>query len=112
VNTLYVIDGPLKGNSFTLNIGTISIARSPDNDICVSDIGASRRHAKLIKKNNNIFIEDVSSFQGVYIDEERIEKGQEVELKKDNILMIGGTVFSFQKEPARAKVAEAYVEAL
>ncbi len=110
MNTLYVIDGPLKGNSFALNDGTTSIGRAPDNDICVSDIGASRRHARLIKKDNNLFIVDVSSFQGVYIDGERIEKGQEVELKEDNILMIGSTVLSFQKEPSRAGVAEPHVE--
>lgn len=110
MNTLYVIDGPLKGSSFTLNDGTTTIGRSPDNDICVSDFGASRHHAKFIKKDNTLFIVDVSSFQGVYVDGKRIVKDQEVELKEDNILTIGSTVLSFQKEPSKAKGAQPYTE--
>lgn len=110
MNTLYVIDGPLKGSSFPLNDGTTTVGRSPDNDICVSDIGASRHHAKLIKKDNRLFLVDVSSFKGIYIDGERIEKGIEVALKENNILMIGSTVLSFQKEPSKAKASQAYAE--
>jgi len=110
VNTLYVIDGPLKGSSFTLNDGTTTIGRSPDNDICISDIGASRRHAKFIKKDNRLFVVDVSSFQGVYVDEKRIVKDQEVEVGEENILTMGSTVVSFRKEPSRAKATRAYAE--
>lgn len=110
MNTLYVIDGPLKGSSFTLNDGTTTIGRSPDNDICISDIGASRRHAKFIKKDNRLFVVDVSSFQGVYVDEKRIVKDQEVEVGEENILTMGSTVVSFRKEPSRAKATRAYAE--
>jgi two-component system NtrC family sensor kinase len=102
VNTLYVVDGPLKGSSFTLNDGTTTIGRSPDSDVCISDIGASRHHAKFIKKDNRLFIMDVSSFQGVYVDGKRIVKDQEVEVGEQNILTIGSTVLSFQKGAARA----------
>jgi len=108
VNTLYVIDGPLKGSSFTLNDDITTMGRSPDNDICISDFGASRHHAKLIKKEDTVFIVDVSSFQGVYVDGKRIDKGQEVAVGEDEILTIGSTVLSFQKEPSRQKRAQAY----
>ena len=110
MNTLYVIDGPQKGSSFSLNDGTTTIGRSPDNDICVSDMRASRRHAKLIKRDNTLVIVDMSSFQGVYVDGKRIEKGREVEVGEDDILTIGSTVLSFQKEPSRPKGAQVYAE--
>jgi signal transduction histidine kinase len=110
VNTLYVIDGPMKGSSFTLNNGTTTLGRSPDNDICLSDIGASRRHAKFIKKDKRLFVVDVSRFKGVYVDGKRIVKDQEFEVGEDDMLTIGSTVLSFQEEPSRAKVAQAYAE--
>jgi signal transduction histidine kinase len=110
VNTLYVIDGPMKGSSFTLNNGATTLGRSPDNDICLSDIGASRRHAKFIKKDKRLFVVDVSRFKGVYVDGKRIVKDQEFEVGEDDILTIGSTVLSFQEEPSRAKVAQAYAE--
>ena len=110
MNTVYVIDGPQKGSSFSLNDGTTTIGRSPDNDICISDIGASRRHARFIKKDNTLVIVDMSSFRGVYVDGKRIEKGQEVAVGEDDILTIGGTVLSFQKEPSKAKGAQPYSE--
>ncbi len=100
---LYVIDGPDKGKSFDLNDGITTIGRSSDNDICISDIGVSRHHAKFFNKANGIFIVDLKSFQGVFIDGERIETGPEVEIKKDSDLIIGNTTLSFQKEPSGRK---------
>jgi signal transduction histidine kinase len=110
VDTLYVIDGPQKGSSFSLNDDITTIGRSPDNDICISDFGASRRHAKFIKKENTLVIVDMSSFQGVYVNGERIEKGQEAAVGEDDILTIGSNVLSFQKEPSRQKRAQAYAK--
>jgi signal transduction histidine kinase/CheY-like chemotaxis protein len=100
---LYVIDGPDKGKSFDLNDGITTIGRSSDNDICISDIGVSRHHAKFFNKANGIFIVDLKSSQGVFIDGERIETGPEVEIKKDSNLIIGNTTLSFQKEPTGRK---------
>ena len=94
---LYVIGGPIKGESFTLNDDVTTIGRSSDNDICISDIGASRHHAKFVKKGDKIVIIDLKSSQGVFVDAEKIEPGLEVELKKDTTLMIGNTILSFQK---------------
>ena len=82
MNTLYAVDGPDKGKSFGLNDGITTIGRSSDNDICISDIGVSRRHAKLLRKRGKIFIVDLNSFHGVYVDGERIEPGVKVELRK------------------------------
>jgi signal transduction histidine kinase/CheY-like chemotaxis protein len=98
LKTLYVVGGPIKGESFTLNDDVTTIGRSSDNDICISDIGASRHHAKFVKRDNRIFISDLKSTQGVFIDGKKIEPGLEVELKKDTTLMIGNTILSFQKE--------------
>jgi signal transduction histidine kinase len=105
---LYVIGGPIKGESFTLNDDVTTIGRSSDNDICISDIGASRHHAKFVKKDDRVFILDLKSSQGVFIDGEKIAQGSEVEIKKETTLIIGNTILSFQKESSAKTLAEPY----
>jgi len=105
---LYIIGGPIKGESFTLNDDVTTIGRSSDNDICISDIGSSRHHAKFVKKDDRIFITDLKSSQGVFIDGEKIAPGLEVELKKDMTLMIGNTILSFQEESFAKTLAKPY----
>ena len=46
---LYVIDGPMKGESFKLNDDITTIGRASDNDIIVSDFTVSRHHAQFVK---------------------------------------------------------------
>ena len=105
---VYIIGGPIKGESFTLNDDVTTVGRSSDNDICISDIGASRHHATFVKKDDSIFITDLKSSQGVFIDGKKIEPGLEVELKKDTMLMIGNTILSFQKESFAKTLAKPY----
>lgn len=108
MNKLYVIDGPHRGNSFTLNDDITTVGRSRDNDICLSEIGVSLHHAKLVKKQGKIFILDVSSFQGVFIDGQKIEAGMEVEIRKGNRFVVGNSVLSLQKEATGENLAQAY----
>ena len=106
VKKLYVIDGPIKGKSFNLNDDATTVGRSSDNDICISDIGVSRHHAKFVKKHDRVSIVDLKSSQGVFIDGEKIEPGLEVEIERESILAIGNTILSFQKESLRKQMAK------
>ena len=106
MNKLYVIDGPDKGKSFNLNDDITTIGRSPDNGIRISDKAVSRHHGKFLKKDGKIFIVDLNSLQGLFIDGETIEPGQEVEIKKESNLLIGRTTLSFQKESPGRKLAK------
>lgn len=108
MNKLYVIDGPHRGNSFALNDDVTTVGRSRDNDICLSEIGVSLHHAKLVKKQGKIFILDVSSFQGVFIDGQKIEAGMEVEIRKGNRFVVGNSVLSLQKQGTGENLAQAY----
>jgi PAS domain S-box-containing protein len=105
---LYVIDGPIKGKSFTLTDGITTIGRSSDNDICISDTRVSRHHAELVKRDDKSFIVDAGSLQGVFIDGEKIEPGLEVEITKESRVTIGKTILSFQKESPGEEMAEPY----
>jgi len=98
LNKLYVIEGSDKGSSFTLHGLVTTIGRSSDNDIRISDRGVSRHHARFLKRDGSLFIVDLNSLQGVFIDGEKIEPGLEAVIKKDSTVRIGNTVLSFQKK--------------
>ena len=105
---IHVIDGPVAGAAFDLTDGVTSVGRSSDNDICISDIGVSRHHAKLLKKNGKIFIVDLGSRHGVFVNGRKIARGREVEIHEDSTVRVGNTVLSFHKRSAGEKVAQQY----
>jgi hypothetical protein len=64
-----------------------SIGRSPDNDIFLDDVTVSRKHAVLIRRGDEFFIEDLGSLNGTYVNRKRIESarlesGDEVQVGK------------------------------
>ena len=75
LNRVYIIDGPNKGTSFNLNDGITTIGRATDNDICLSDRGVSRHHGKFLRKDYGLFVVDLNSLHGVFVDGEKIEPG-------------------------------------
>ncbi|MBW1715477.1 MAG: response regulator [Deltaproteobacteria bacterium] len=108
MNTVYITDGPNKGTSFNLNDGITTIGRATDNDICLSDRGVSRHHGKFFRKDGGLFVVDLNSLHGVFVDGEKIEPGQEVAITKENSVLIGKTVLSFQRKLSREKVNQPY----
>lgn len=98
---LYVIDGPMKGESFKLNDDITTIGRASDNDIIVSDFTVSRHHAQFVKKDGKIFVVDLRSLHGVFVDNKKIGLGQEVEMEEDTTVRMGNTVLALQEKPPR-----------
>jgi signal transduction histidine kinase/CheY-like chemotaxis protein/pSer/pThr/pTyr-binding forkhead associated (FHA) protein len=106
LDEVYVIDGPNKGASFELNDDTTTFGRGPDNDIRVSDKGVSRHHGKFVKGNNKLFVVDLNSLHGVFVDGEKIEPEHDVELMQDSSIRVGKTVLSFQPELPQRKTSQ------
>src|SRR5204863_1965446 len=50
----------------------ITIGRKEGNTIRLTERNVSRRHAKLLKSNGTVFIEDLSSFNGIKVNGDRI----------------------------------------
>ena len=64
-----------------------TIGRSPDNEIFLDDVTVSRKHAVLIRRGDEFFIEDLGSLNGTYVNRKRIESarlesGDEVQVGK------------------------------
>jgi signal transduction histidine kinase/CheY-like chemotaxis protein len=106
LDKVYVIDGPNKGASFNLHDDTTTFGRGRDNDIRISDKAVSRHHGKFVKGNDQVFVVDLNSLQGIFVDGEKIEPEHDVELTKDSSICIGKTVLSFQPELPQHKTSQ------
>lgn len=58
----------------TVGDGVSHLGRAEDNDIVLTDIGVSRRHARLIVQAGTVFIEDLGSGNGTYFDGSRVNR--------------------------------------
>ena len=70
-------------NSFTLNNGKTTIGRTQGNDIVIDEEAVSGNHARIELVPNkqleglfDIFIEDLDSTNGTFVNEERVKRQQ------------------------------------
>jgi sigma-B regulation protein RsbU (phosphoserine phosphatase) len=89
---IHIMTGPQNGQSIELEGDTIFVGRAPDNDVQVKDRYVSRKHLKIIKKDDSYFIEDLESKNGTYVDGHPITAGREVETKEGVPIVIGMSV--------------------
>lgn len=56
-------------DSFTqpLSSNTITIGRAPDNNISINGSGISGKHAKIYLENGQVYIEDLNSTNGTFV---------------------------------------------
>ena len=88
---LVVHAGPLAGKGFPIIGDTLTFGRDPENDITLDDSQVSRFHARLIRKDDEISVEDLGSTNGTMVNGNRIT-GQQV-LQPADIIGIGISVF-------------------
>ena len=81
------------GERFDL-IGGLSIGRSRDCDVQISDRYASSLHARVFSRGGRFFVEDMSSTNGTLLNGATL-KGEAELIDGDNV-QIGDTVFSFE----------------
>jgi FHA domain len=75
-------------------IGGLSIGRSRESDVRISDRYASSLHARVFSRDGRFFVEDMSSTNGTLLNGATL-KG-EAELIDGDTVQIGDTVFRFE----------------
>lgn len=68
--------------------GVKTIGRTPDNDIVINDVLASRRHAQLTAGGQGLFIEDLGSVNGTFVNGHRIHRQP---LNENDVVTIGNS---------------------
>lgn len=52
---------------------SVSIGRAPENDIELPNISVSRRHAKILRKDGNVVLDDLNSHNGTFLNGKKIK---------------------------------------
>ena len=79
--------GGRSGESFTIEGDRISIGRSPDAEVFLDDVTVSRNHALIVRRQDGLYIDDLGSLNGTYVNRRRIEShlladGDEIQIGK------------------------------
>lgn len=75
------------GESFPLTSDRMTIGRRPDSDIFLDDVTVSRDHALLVRRGGDLYLDDLGSLNGSYVNRRRIEShrledGDELQIGK------------------------------
>jgi len=68
--------GGRAGESFMLEDDKVSIGRTPDAGVFLDDVTVSRNHALLVRRRDGLYIDDLGSLNGTYVNRRRIESHQ------------------------------------
>jgi len=79
--------GGRAGEHFLLEQEATTVGRSPDCDVFLDDVTVSRRHAEVLRRDRQFFIEDKGSLNGTFLNRRRIESapledGDELQIGK------------------------------
>jgi hypothetical protein len=69
---LLVTAGSLAGTRITLGEAPISIGRAEDSTLVITDDYASARHARLVPRAGQWYLEDLGSTNGTYLDRAKV----------------------------------------
>ncbi|MBI5528813.1 MAG: FHA domain-containing protein [Deltaproteobacteria bacterium] len=72
MNYLIVTSPDGTEKSYSLAKGEISVGRDNDNDVVLPVAGVSRRHARIYTWEEQVFVEDLGSSNGIFINRKRI----------------------------------------
>jgi hypothetical protein len=75
------------GESFPLNADRMTIGRRPDSDIFLDDVTVSRDHSLVVRRGGDLYLDDLGSLNGSYVNRRRIEShrledGDELQIGK------------------------------
>jgi pSer/pThr/pTyr-binding forkhead associated (FHA) protein len=77
----------------------INIGRKADNDLIIDNMAVSGFHCKLVKEDNSIFVEDLGSLNGTFVNGQKVNK---VSLKNGDVILIGNHTLSFIADQTEA----------
>ena len=75
--------------------GVITIGRQPDNVLCIDNPAVSGHHAKIYWEADCYVVEDMESFNGTYVNNERIAK---IGLRDGDVVLIGKHTVHFRAD--------------
>ena len=65
--------GGRTGEVFEVGGERMRIGRSPDAEVFLDDVTVSRNHALLVRRRDGLYVDDLGSLNGTYVNRRRIE---------------------------------------
>jgi hypothetical protein len=65
--------GGRSGEAFPVGGERMTIGRSPEAEVFLDDVTVSRNHALLVRRRDGLYIDDLGSLNGTYVNRRRIE---------------------------------------
>ena len=78
--------GGRAGEVFSVSSERMTIGRSPDAEVFLDDVTVSRNHALLVRRRGGLYVDDLGSLNGTYVNRRRIESHQ---LQNGDELQVG-----------------------
>lgn len=93
---LIVTRGANSGAQYLIDEDSVQVGRHPKSDIFFDDVTVSRRHAEFRRHSGNIWLTDLGSLNGTYVnrtlidDEVALRQGDEVQIGKFRLVFYPG----------------------
>ena len=82
------------GTAFEIHDEAV-MGRAPTSDVQIEDAFASSAHARVFPRGQSMYIEDLGSTNGTYLNERQLEAVEE--LRPDDTVRIGETEYRYQE---------------
>ena len=95
---LVVLQSPVleQGSARALDSAAVSIGRGPQNDVVLEgDDFASAAHARFEPRRDGVWVEDVGSTNGTYVNGARVQKPHR--LRPGDVVRVGGTDLRYER---------------
>ena len=92
---LVTIYGPNLGKKYILDEPEITIGRDASNQVCVELDNVSRKHCRITVKDTKVFLRDLNSTNGTYLNDEEVPPPEEFVLRSGDLIKVGGAIYKF-----------------
>ena len=92
---LVITQGQLAGTSIALREAPVTIGRANDSTLVLADDYASNRHARLVPREGQWYVEDLGSTNGTYLDRTKVTSPMHVPIGMP--IRIGKTVLELRR---------------
>lgn len=94
------VSGKLQGQRYSILPQGLRVGRQAGNEVLLDDTGVSRQHARLIFHNGALWVQDMGSRNGVFVNDVRVQAHRQ--LSVGDKIRIGNTVFEVCLDQASA----------
>jgi pSer/pThr/pTyr-binding forkhead associated (FHA) protein len=97
VRRICIMSGKKEPRILELNLRITHVGRSAINDVQIKDKYVSREHVLLRKFGDKLFVMDLRSENGTFLNGVQIRSGAEVELKEGDSIVVGMSVICLEE---------------